>query len=575
MKARREAAAGDDGVAPPNGWFERAADWLDGRAPKVGRNNNPDHLASWEDAAGDADDGSASWESLTAVGAGSASTRSDGGVRASAGEEEEEDEDEKVGDAEATDDRSSNEASPIEENSQSPPPPRAKAAPAKMERAPLKSGTPPPNPTPKPGASRIRRGRPDPLADKNRKPDFVIRMGGGGDGDGDDDDAETARRVERSGGGDRGHTVPGDDDGVGGDGGRAYQREKKRGRGGFDDRVAKMTRDDPPARAKAKAAAEDAKSRERTRSGRVADVHTNITVLYPETFDEMTALARRPSDGIGLNRDHAGVGGRRASLDGEVGGAGAREKKKRGDGVFGVFGGGGDADDPREKRRWLVAFCTRWAPPCNLLVREFALLGSHESLRNESFALGWVDCTPAKTTTFCGGRFGATGYPLIALFAGGRMARYVAVDRERIAGAIAPWALDTAREIDAHVPNVGGRAVGEEVPSDAPSRRAPTTGARGARASWESEHDALTRERDRLKKKHEKEEERRVAAEERRKRRDAAEAKKGREGPGPGSGPGERRGGSGARERARGETLTTAPTMSSRRRARMMANGEL
>jgi hypothetical protein len=117
--------------------------------------------------------------------------------------------------------------------------------------------------------------------------------------------------------------------------------------------------------------------------------------------------------------------------------------------------------------------------------------------------------------------------------------------------------------------------VGEEVPSDAPSRRAPTTGARGARASWESEHDALTRERDRLKKKHEKEEERRVAAEERRKRRDAAEAKKGREGPGPGSGPGERRGGSGARERARGETLTTAPTMSSRRRARMMANGEL
>ena len=70
MKARREAAAGDDGVAPPNGWFERAADWLDGRAPKVGRNNNPDHLASWEDAAGDADDGSASWESLTAVGAG-------------------------------------------------------------------------------------------------------------------------------------------------------------------------------------------------------------------------------------------------------------------------------------------------------------------------------------------------------------------------------------------------------------------------------------------------------------------------------------------------------------------------
>ena len=88
MKARREAAAGDDGVSPPNGWFERAADWLDGRAPKVGRNNNPDHLASWEDAAGDADDGSASWESLTAVGAGSASTRSDGGVRASAGEEE-------------------------------------------------------------------------------------------------------------------------------------------------------------------------------------------------------------------------------------------------------------------------------------------------------------------------------------------------------------------------------------------------------------------------------------------------------------------------------------------------------
>ena len=87
---------------------------------------------------------------------------------------------------------------------------------------------------------------------------------------------ETAREAEDRAR-DRGHTVPGDDDGVGGDGGRAYQREKKRGRGGFDDRVAKMTRDDPPARAKAKAAAEDAKTRERTRSGRVADVHTNIT----------------------------------------------------------------------------------------------------------------------------------------------------------------------------------------------------------------------------------------------------------------------------------------------------------
>jgi hypothetical protein len=78
-------------------------------------------------------------------------------------------------------------------------------------------------------------------------------------------------------------------------------------------------------------------------------------------------------------------------------------------------------------------------------VREFALLGSDPALRD--FALGWVDCTPAKMTAFCGGRFAASGYPMIVLITGGRMVRYSAMTRERIAGAIAPWAVETAAEV--------------------------------------------------------------------------------------------------------------------------------
>ena len=31
-------------------------------------------------------------------------------------------------------------------------------------------------------------------------------------------------------------------------------------------------------------------------------MHTDITVLYPETFDDATSLARRPTDGVGLDR---------------------------------------------------------------------------------------------------------------------------------------------------------------------------------------------------------------------------------------------------------------------------------
>lgn len=86
-------------------------------------------------------------------------------------------------------------------------------------------------------------------------------------------------------------------------------------------------------------------------------MHTNIAVLTPDSFDASVALASRPTDGVGL-------------------------------GVAGGLGndGGAGAIPGTQKRRWLVAFCARWAPPCNLLVREFALIGSRPDAT--SFALG-------------------------------------------------------------------------------------------------------------------------------------------------------------------------------------------
>ena len=45
---------------------------------------------------------------------------------------------------------------------------------------------------------------------------------------------------------------------------------------------------------------------------------------------------------------------------------------------------------------------------------------------------------------------------MIVLITGGRMVRYSAMHRERIAGAIAPWAAETAAEVDAYAPNQAG-----------------------------------------------------------------------------------------------------------------------
>jgi hypothetical protein len=214
----------------------------------------------------------------------------------------------------------------------------------------------------------------------------------------------------------------------------------------------------------------------------------------------------------------------------------------------------GNVIDGSWKRKWLVAFCTRWSPPCNLLVGEFALLGAEASLHD--FALGWVDCTPASATAFCGARFAGTveGYPTVLLVAGGRIVRYSAVDRERIAGAIAPWAVAAAAAIDAHAPNSGepppGAAVPEEHPP--PRRAAFPDGRRGERAHEADEHGELSRARERQMREHARREELRVA-ERRRKAAKAPAAKR-----------------ASARADA-AEATTTAPKKSKRRAAREAA----
>ena len=216
----------------------------------------------------------------------------------------------------------------------------------------------------------------DPLANPGREPDFVFTLGAGtsdAEPDAASDDIGEYRRTA---------------------GAKAYTLEKRRRPIG--DAVTDRTQRDPSVAADARAAADAAKRVAARSAGVVADVHTNITVLFPETFDAATALARRPSDGVGLDRAGGLVGDAETSSD-----SGSR----------------GSADGSR-KRRWLVAFCARWAPPCNLLVREFALLGSDPALRE--FALGWVDCTPASMTHFCGARFAVEGYPSVYLITGGR-----------------------------------------------------------------------------------------------------------------------------------------------------------
>ena len=346
----------------------------------------------------------------------------------------------------------------------------------------------------------------DPLADPGREPDFVFTLGAGtsdAEPDAASDDIGEYRRTA---------------------GAKAYTLEKRRRPIG--DAVTDRTQRDPSVAADARAAADAARS-----AGVVADVHTNITVLFPETFDAATALARRPSDGVGLDRAGGLVGDAETSSD-----SGSR----------------GSTDGSR-KRRWLVAFCARWAPTCNLLVREFALLGSDPALRE--FALGWVDCTPASMTHFCGARFAVEGYPSVYLITGGRATRYSAADRERLAPAISRWAVDEARRVDLHAPNAGEPAPGIPVPPPTGEREPPEEGRRGARAFSEAnELEALRRERERMRAEYAAEEERRA----RRKKTSAgadaaAEAKR-----------------KATRDREEGET-TTAPKMSRRRAAREAA----
>ena len=361
-----------------------------------------------------------------------------------------------------------------------------------------------------------------PLADARRKPDFVFTMGSGA---ADAADAEAAAGVltERT-------TLP------------PYQREKRSKPIG--DAVSDLTQRDAAARAAARAKAEQEKAKVRGGGvkggpgggGRFRDVHTNITVLYPENFDAATRFARRPSDGVGL-----GIAG---GLD-VAGGVGvelaARDAK-------------GNVIDGSWKRKWLVAFCTRWSPPCNLLVREFALLGADASLRD--FALGWVDCTPASATAFCGARFAGTveGYPTVALVAGGRIVRYSAVDRERVADAIAPWAVATAAAIDEHAPNSGEPAPGAAVPEDAPRRgEVFPSGRRGERAHVADEHGELSRARERQVREHARQEELRVAKRRREAAKDSVEGR------------------TSGRMTDAAEATTTAPKKSKRRAAREAA----
>jgi len=470
-RARREEAEAR-GEAPST-WFERAVDYVDGRVlsrVKVGRRADPewtdDRPASpWEDdegAGGAEAEAAASWEAVTPRGEeGEASLPGSSATDAADGDER----------------------------------PRQTERAERAERAAS-------------SARSARRG-PDPLADRDREPDFVFTLGG------DASEAEEERSEERSG------ERSGRSDFA-----RAYTREKRSAPIG--DAVSSLTQTEPArakaARDRARAEAAARASASPRRSGASADVHTNITVLTPDSFDASVALASRPADGVGL-------------------------------GVAGGLGndGGAGAIPGTQKRRWLVAFCARWAPPCNLLVREFALIGSRPDAT--SFALGWVDCTPAAATAFCGARFDARGYPTILLVAGGRVVRYDASAKERIAGAIAPWAVEAAEEIEAHAPNSGTPPPGDPIPPPTPRRepadgRAKTRagakngagrrtkegpssfysseeeaterrlaeGRRGSRAYSESEFDALARERERQRKRYAKEEERRLAEAARRER---------------------------------------------------------
>ena len=208
-------------------------DYLDGRVlsrVKVGRNNNPDLVDdaaddAWSRASdaddGDAEDGSASWETITDV----------------PGERERE----SSASASASTDSFSSSSSSSSKSARD-------SGPSRGDADPLA----------------------DPLADPGRKPDFVFTLGGASDSD-----APGIRTDDRGAA----------SDGAGGfrptAGTKAYTLEKRQRPIG--DAVTDRTQRDPSVAADARAAADAAKRTAARSAGVVADVHTNITVLFPET----------------------------------------------------------------------------------------------------------------------------------------------------------------------------------------------------------------------------------------------------------------------------------------------------
>jgi hypothetical protein len=371
----------------------------------------------------------------------------------------------------------------------------------------------------------------DPLADRTREPTFVFTMGGDeGEAsderdDRDDREKNTDSTDSLENNREKNTREP-----------KAYQREKRSKP--FGDAVSDLPQRSFSERAAARARAEREKVSRGLGGGNgvpsevtTSDVPTDIAVLTPANFDRDLRFAKRLSDGVGL-----GVAG---GLAGNVTG---NDKKKHPT---------LSNTHPKTPRRWLVAFCTRWSRECNLLVREFALLGGDKSLHD--FGLGWVDCTPPKMTSFCGVRFGqiVMGYPTVVLITGGRAVRYSAVDKERIAGAMAPWARRVALEIDGGAPNRERAQIGVPVPEpDSGSRVSPVDGVKGTRAYDESEFDALRDARERKMREHERVETRAVA--EGRRKRLAKEKERGT-------------------QKAEPSTATTAPKKSKRRVAREAA----
>ena len=110
-----------------------------------------------------------------------------------------------------------------------------------------------------------------------------------------------------------------------------------------------------------------------------------MRVMYPETFDEVTAAARNEA---------------------------------------GACASDGSSDDVE---RWLVVACARSSPTCRDLAPRLALM-SHDSAFTSSegagYGVGWVDCTPENARGWCVNRLGAKAVPTIVAIARGREETY-------------------------------------------------------------------------------------------------------------------------------------------------------